>query len=286
MTMRSVLTAVLFAASALPALADSHPQAKRIVAIGGSVTEIVYALNQQDRLIARDTTSTYPAEAQALQDVGYMRQLSPEGVLSVKPDLILAEAGAGPVETIALLKEAGIAFEEIPSVAGPQGLTEKVEAVALALGVPEAANAPVAAIRADLDKLAAATDEGDRKRVLFILSLQGGRIMASGSGTEADAMIRLAGAENAIGAFEGYKPLTDEAITAAAPDVILMMQRGASAEAHDKPDAELLSMPAIATTPAGKSGNVIRMDGLYLLGFGPRAAQAALELHDAIYGGA
>lgn len=285
--MAAALAALL---TAQPAPAESHPEshpgARRVLAIGGSVTEIIYELGQQDRLVARDTTSSYPPEAAALPDVGYMRALSPEGVLSVKPDLILSEEGAGPPETISLLEEAGISFETIPDGTDAGGLVAKIEAVAAALGVPEAAEAPVARLRADLDRLAARIEDQQPRRVLFILSLQGGRVMAAGQGTGADAIIRLAGAANAVQGVEGYKPLSDEAVTAAAPDVILMMDRGEADQGHGAANAELLAMPALAATPAAKAGAIIRMDGLYLLGFGPRTGRAALDLHDAIYGGA
>lgn len=276
--------AVLLSLLAGTAIADEYPDARRVLSIGGSVTEIVYALGEQGRLIGRDTTSSYPPEAVELPDVGYVRALSPEGVLSVRPDLILSEDDAGPPETVAVLKEAGIPFITIPGGTDADALAGKIEAVAEALGVPAKAAAPVADLRADLATLAGAGIDGPAKKVMFILSLQGGRVMASGTGTEADTIIRLAGAENAVQAFTGYKPLTDEAITAAAPDVILMMNRGEATSSHDAPNADLLAMPAISTTPAAKTGSVIRMDGLYLLGFGPRTGKAALELHDAIYG--
>lgn len=280
-------TAALVLVLAGPALADPHPEANRVLSIGGTVTEIVYALGQQDRLIARDTTSSFPAEAEALPDVGYMRALSPEGVLSVSPDLILSEEGAGPPETIAVLKEAGIPFETIPDgkdIASTESLTAKIEAVAEALGVPDAAAGPVAALRADLARLDDMTPPDRKKKVMFILAVQGGRIMAAGTGTEADAIIRLAGAENAVGSIEGYKPLTDEAITTAAPDVLLLMNRGEATTHLDKANDDLLAMPALSTTPAAQTRSILRMDGLYLLGLGPRTGQAAMELHQAIYG--
>lgn len=290
--MRRRLAVICAAAMAFaaPAGADPHPDARRIVAIGGAVTEFVYLLGQQDRLVARDTTSTVPPEAMALPDVGYMRQLSPEGVLSVKPDLILAEEGAGPPEAIALLKSAGVPFEEIPTGATPAGVLAKADAVAAALGVdPGPARG---ALSADLDAAAtAAARETDApQRVLFALTLKGGRVMAAGAGTEAQAIIELAGAQNAVSGFDGYKPLTDEAVIAAAPDAILMMDRGpgsgddGSKTGHDAATAEVLALPAISATPAGKARRVIRMNGLYLLGFGPRTGKAALELHDALYG--
>ncbi|MDO5641549.1 MAG: ABC transporter substrate-binding protein [Paracoccus sp. (in: a-proteobacteria)] len=269
--------------------ADPHPEARRVLAIGGSVTEIIYALGQQDRLIGRDTTSTYPEAAQTLPDVGYIRRLSPEGVLSLGPDLILAEEGAGPPEAVAILQASGIAYQTIPAAEDADGLAARITAVAQALGDEGAAKPHLDSLRADLDRLGALNaGVATPRRVLFILSLQGGRVLASGGDTAADAMIRLAGAENAVTGFAGYKLLTDEAILAAAPDVILMMQRGAAAGddpgGHEPQDAQLWALPALAATPAGQAHRVLRMDGLYLLGFGPRTGKAALDLHRAIYG--
>lgn len=272
--------ALLLAALMLPqtVLAD------RVLALGGAVTETIHALGQGHRLIARDTTSSYPPEVLELPDVGYVRALSPEGVLSVRPDLIIAEEGAGPLEAVDILKAAGIPFHQIASGEDEDSVIARIEAVAEALGTPEAAATLLAAIRADFAALAAARDAVDRPaRVMFILSLQGGRVLAAGQDSGADAMLRLAGAENAVTGFSGYKPLTDEAITAAAPDIILMMNRGEADSDHGASDAALLAMPAIATTPAARNGRVIRMDGLYLLGFGPRTGQAALDLHRALY---
>ena len=106
--------------------------------------------------------------------------------------------------------------------------------------------------------------------------------MAGGTNTAAQAIIEMSGGVNAVSEFEGYKQMTDEAVSAAAPDVILMMDRGGD---HGTGDAELFAMPAIVTTPAAQTQSVIRMDGLYILGFGPRTAAAAIELNEKLYGG-
>ncbi|MEM1130155.1 MAG: ABC transporter substrate-binding protein [Pseudomonadota bacterium] len=257
---------------------------ERVLAVGGAVTEIVYALGAEDDLVARDTTSTFPAEAEDLPDVGYMRALSPEGVLSVSPDLILAVEGAGPPETLDVLKSADIDLVTVPDGYDSQAVMEKVRVVGEALGREDAAKSLAQTIQSEFSEAEekAAEKAGDApKRVMFVLSTQGGRIMASGYGTAADAMIDLAGGENALSAFEGYKPLSDEAVIAAAPDAILVMDRGG---AHGQSNAELLALPAIAATPAGRSGTVIRMSGLYLLGFGPRTASAVSDLSDHLYG--
>ena len=255
-----------------------------VLSIGGSVTEIVHALDQGHRLVARDTTSTYPPEVTDLPDVGYARALSPEGVLSVNPSHILAIEDAGPPETIQVLEASGIPFTSVPDADDGPGILRKIEVVGDALGVPAKAEALIAETRTALDAARAQTAQiapEDRKRVLFILSLQGGRILAGGRDTQAAGIIEMAGGINAVDAFTGYKQMTDEAVSAAAPDVILMMDRGGD---HAIADDVLLNMPAIRTTPAGASEAVIRMQGLYLLGFGPRTAQAARDLNAAIYG--
>lgn len=267
------------------ALVSGTAQAQeRVVSIGGSVTEIVHALGQGDRLIARDTTSTYPEGVTALPDVGYMRALSPEGVLSTSPDLVLAEEGAGPPEALEVLKGASIPVVILPNQPSAEGVLTKVRLIGEALDAEAEAEALAITIGESLDNLqariAGLPQEG-RKRVLFVLSTQGGRIMASGTGTSADAIIAMAGGVNAVTAFSGYKPLTDEAVIEAAPDAILMMMRGGD---HAADDAELLAMPAVSVTPAARTGTVIRMDGLYLLGFGPRTADAASDLATALYG--
>ncbi|MGR3585213.1 MAG: heme/hemin ABC transporter substrate-binding protein, partial [Pseudooceanicola nanhaiensis] len=152
-------------------------------------------------------------------------------------------------------------------------------AVGDALGVPDKAEALAAQVAADLDAALDGVEAGG-KRVLFILSMQGGRVMASGRDTAADGIIRLAGAENAVTAFSGYKPMTDEAVTQAAPDVILMMDREGD---HAAADAQLLAHPAISTTPAARDRAIVRMDGMFLLGFSVRTPEAVRALARALH---
>lgn len=280
-------------AAALPHafVGDAHAtetpklDASRLVSIGGDVTEIIYALGEEKRLIARDSTSLYPEAAAKLPDVGYMRALSPEGILAVNPSAIIAVEGAGPPEALAVLRSASVPFETVPQTYDRDGILKKIAAVGTLLGVPDKARALEASVAADLDAAIAASEQhpiAERKRVLFVLSVQGGKIMGSGTGTAADGIIRLAGAINAVGVFPGYKPLTDEAIIEAKPDVILVMNGGGN---HATGNDELLKQPAIALTPAAEHKAIIHMDGLHLLGFGPRTASAIRELNSAIYGG-
>lgn len=267
--------------SAQQSAESANPHAD-VLSIGGSVTEIVAALGQQHRLKARDTTSSYPPEVTDLPDVGYMRSLSPEGVLSVGPSLILSEEGAGPPEALEVIRAADVAFVEVPDALSPDGILRKIEIVGDALGVPERADGLAAEVETALSAALRDADrpEADKRRVLFVLSTQGGKINASGTGTAADALIRMAGGVNAITEYEGYKQITDEAVGLSAPDVILMMDRGGD---HGVANDELFDMPAIRLTPAAQNRSVVRMDGLLMLGFGPRTAEAVRKLNDALY---
>jgi iron complex transport system substrate-binding protein len=256
--------------------------AERIVAAGGVVTEVLYALGLQDRIVGVDTTSQWPPEAQKdKKSVGYVRALSAEGVLSLKPSQVIAVEGAGPPDALALLKESGTPITMIPEALTPEAVVGKIAAIGKAAGAAEPAQQLAASVKTrfdELDKLR--TSLPKQKRVLFVLSLQNGRTMVGGRNTTADAIIALAGGVNAASAVEGFKPMTDEAIITAGPDVVLMMRHSS---AHNAGPDELFAMPAFSQTPAAKQKALIRMDGLYLLGFGPRTPNAARDLMAELY---
>jgi iron complex transport system substrate-binding protein len=253
----------------------------RIVTIGGSITEIVYALGLQSRVVGVDTTSVYPAEAlHNTPNVGYMRALSAEGILSLKPSSVLAIDGSGPPSAIKLVTDAGVPLTFVHDDPTPDGLSAKITTIGALLG--EGARAD--ALAKDTRKRFSLLDEMRTKivrpkRVLFLLSLQTGKPMVGGRGTAADAMIKLAGAINAASDFDGFKQITNEGVIAASPDVILKMNNGNLVGAAD----EVFSLPAFTATPAAASRALIGMDGLYLLGFGPRTPDAARDLMAALY---
>ena len=261
---------------------QSYPDADAIVSVGGPVTEILFALDAGERVIARDTTSMFPAEAMALPDVGYMRRLSPEGVLSVGPDLIIARHTSGPVETLDLLRAASVPVVLVRDGFSGEAVSAAIRTVGTAIGAEDKAEALAGEVEADL---AALTSEiakvGHKKRVMFILSNDGGRLNVAGRNTGADGIITLAGATNVMAeSYEGYKLVNDEAIIEAQPDLVLMMSgRGDHAGRKE----EILALPAIVPTPAGKNGAFHVINGA-ALGFGPRTAEFARELHLAIYG--
>lgn len=278
----AVLTAALATAPLSAQELHKFADTSRLVSIGGSLTEIFYELGAEGTLVARDQTALYPEAALTLPDVGYMRALAPEGVLSVNPSGLLVIEGSGPPEALEVLSHAGVDYQTVPEGYSAEGVVTKVRAVGVALGLEDKAEELAGKLETEFAALKARTDAvAAPKKVLFILSNQGGQIQASGTGTAANGIIALAGGENAITEYEGYRPLSEEAITAAAPDVILLMDRGGD---HGATEADLLTHPAIALTPAAQNKAIYRMDGAYLLGFGPRTAAAANELADHLYG--
>lgn len=254
----------------------------RIVAAGGAVTEIIYALGLQDRLVGVDSTSQFPPEAlQAKSNIGYVRALSAEGVLSLRPSLVIAIPGAGPPTALSLLNEAGVRLAIVPDDPSAEGVVTKIEAVGALVGAVEPARRLAERVKAGFASLEAQRAALPQpRRVLFLLSLANGRVMIGGRGSSAAAMIALAGGVNAGEAVEGFKPMTDEAIIAAAPDVILSMRTGAAGALTSE---ALFAMPSFSQTPAAARKALVVMDGLYLLGFGPRAPAAARDLMAALY---
>lgn len=280
----AALAALVLTASGALATSEGNPEAKRIVSIGGTITEILHALGAQDRIVAVDSTSTYPADATSKPDIGYMRALSAEGILSQQPDLILAEEGSGPPPVLEILTASEIPVVMIATPPDGAAIGKKIRDIGNAVGLADKAEALAARTDAEISRLIGeiAAIGGERKRVLFVLSLSNGRVMAGGADTEAAALIEMAGGINAAPEISGYKPLSDEAVIAAQPDVILTMSRGN----HEISSEEVFGLPALQTTPAAAERALISMNGLLLLGFGPRTPEAIRTLADALYPGA
>jgi len=255
---------------------QAEPTPLRVISAGGALTEIVFRLDAQALLVGTDTTSIYPAAAASLPKVGYLRQLSAEGVLSLKPTLLLTASEAGPPTVLQQLRAAGVQIVQGDGRHGIEALRANVRLLGDALQRAERGRALDAELQRDWAATQAAiTRRNPAPRVLFVLSHAANQVQVAGTDTAADAMIRYAGGSNVMAAFGGYKPLAAEAVVAAAPDVIVTTRQGL--DALGGVDA-LLARPGLALTPAGKARRVYGPDALALLGFGPRLPQAVREL--------
>jgi iron complex transport system substrate-binding protein len=249
---------------------------KRIVTVGSSVTEIAYALGAENKIVGVDTSSLYPEAATRLPQVGYQRQLSAEGVLSLKPNLVITVAEAGPPAALQQLEAAGVKVVKISGDNSIDGAKAKIREVAKVLGLEERGETAITKIDAELAKANdCAAGLSSKPKVLFIYARGAGAAQVGGRNTAADEMIKLAGGANAITEFENYKPLTPESLVAAAPDVILLPTRGLESLGGTN---GLLKLPGISETLAGKNKRIVTVDDLLLLGFSPRVGEGVLEL--------
>jgi iron complex transport system substrate-binding protein len=259
-------------------LAYAEPP-KRIVTIGGALTEIVYALGEESRIVGNDTTSIYPQHASTLPKVGYQRALSAEGILSLNPDAIILTDEAGPPTVIRQLKSTGITVVQIKAGRSIADVKKSVDSIAKLLVREQAGALLIEKLDKDSEILTRVTQKmKSHKKVMFVLQHSGGAPMVAGTKTAADSIIKLSGGSNVVTGYQGYKPLTPEAAVALKPDVILITSQGLE-QAGGK--QKLMEAPGLSLTPAAKQGNVIALDSLLMLGFGPRTVEAASELNKA-----
>ena len=277
---RAVLSWAASATLAPAVLQAQTAKLPRLVTVGGAITEIVYALGAEAQLVGTDTTSLYPLAAQNTPKVGYMRSLSAEGLLALKPDAVIGTTEAGPPVVMDQLRSAGVKVDLIASDHSWAEVQRKLQAVGRGAGRETQARALQARLDADwaVTQQVVAQFKGRKPKVLFILS-HSATVQVAGEKTAADAMLRFIGAQNVMAGFNGYRPMTAEAMAAAAPDLILTSTQGIEAQGGlDK----FWSRPELALTPAFKTKALVHLDALELLGFGPRMPATVRALHQRI----
>ena len=260
--------------------------ARRIVPLSGSLSEIVFTLGLGDRVVARDITATFQ-QAAKLPLVTRNHDVSAESVLSLKPDLVLAETTTGPSEAMGQIRAAGIPVLVVDPAKGLSDVGPRIQAVADALGVPGAGKEltkrsedRIAAVRKTIPR------HKEKPRVAF-LYLRGSAsvYLIGGTGSGATSLLEAAGAVDA-GAESGLKKdftaITTEALAQAAPDAILVMTKGL--ESVGGIDG-LVKIPGVAQTPAGMNRRVVSIEDGVLLNYGPRTDQVLKSLVDQLYGG-
>ena len=290
--MKRFQRAVLFCLSAGVILASAqaqaqvHQKAEPLVTIGPSVTEIVYALGAGDQIVGTDQSSKTPEGAKVAK-LGYHRQLSAEGLISLKPSRIIGTDNMGPPAVLEQLKAAGVEVTIMPSGNTLNDLYQQINALA-DLFDRESAGAELRQnLQQDItvvNKLAekAKAKYGRTTKVIYMMAY-GGTPLIAGGNTTLDSLISLVGAQNpAKVSFSGYKPVTAEALLTMAPDVILVGQ--AVLNTAKNADGVLKLLPGIQTTPAGKNKAVVAIDDTALMsGFSPRIGDVALTLANDIY---
>lgn len=267
--------ALFFALSCTNKKIDTYkkPVSGRWISLSGALTESLVALGFEENIVGVDITSTYPASIKNKVQLGHISNISAESLLSLHPDMIWIKKDELPTRLEAQLRATGVRIEAIAQKYSPEGTQEMVREIAEKLKVLEKAFVVLQNIRDELSKLKTIEPSPS---VLFIYARGPNMLMVSGKDTPMDRIISLAGGQNAITSFSGFKPLAPEFLLEAKPRVILLFESGW----HSLKGFEGLSrIPAMKYTPAFKNRSVIAMDGALLSGFGPRLGQAARDLN-------
>lgn len=269
-------------AATLAGLGTSAGEQQRIVSADGITTETIFALGAGDQVVACDAGSTYPDAVAKLPDIGLGHQLNPEAILAFKPTAVIGRDRPMSQPAFQILESAGVKVVRLPSEPGIETARENIRFLAEYLGKEAEGEALIGTLNNDLaqlrEKVAAAPDR-EPPRVLVVY-LRPNATLLMGEDSNAAALAKLAGAEFAIPAINGHKPLNAEAVVAAAPDAILCYKKGL--ESVGGVDA-LYRQPGISQTPAARNRRVVAMNDLLMGGFGPRTGKALLELYHALH---
>ncbi len=248
----------------------------RVVTADGAITEIVYRLGLESLLVGVDTTSGYPEQTESLPKVGYLRALPFEGVLALKPDLLITSEQAAPEENLDRLARAGVQVEKLPSAWTPKAALERIESVGRLLGSEERAVRLASDLRSKINRIQQASSaRGSEPKVLFILAAGNHSVMLAGEGTAAAALLDSIDAVNAVSGIQGYKPANREAILASQPDAIVIAESTSG-------QFEIRSWPEVERLDAWQNGRRLVADSMMLLGFGPRLPDAMAAVNEVL----
>lgn len=262
---------------------ESLPQ--RWISSGGSLSEWVVALGGESRLVGVDSTSQHPESLRALPSIGYQRQLAAEGMLTLRPDMLIGSEEMGPPPVLAQLRGAGVLVEMLSSKADLSSLQASLQRIGTLLGKPQRADQAFAAYQQRLQQQADWLVTAQRQQavpgVLLLLGHAGGSPMAGGKDTSADWLIERAGGRN-LASHSGFKALSTEALLALDPEVVIIADRSLSGDAAR--EALLQQNPALAATRAARNQRLLMLDPTLLVGgLGPRLPDGLAALSAAFY---
>lgn len=249
---------------------------QRVVCVSKQINEYMYDIHAESVLVARDLTSIYPPQITKLTSVGYHRALSAEGIISMRPTMLLTDGNLGPDAVVAEVRKVGIPVVTMNPGSTPDSAMALMSALGARFGKQRTADSVVAAWRSAMSAALADTARTAAKKPR-VLVMHFGQIfndyLAVKRGTPADRIIDWAGGVNAIDSVGGMMRLTPELIAKAAPDVIIATDVGfdrlGSAE-------KFAALPGVSLTPAGKAGRIHRIDESEVMYFTPRTP-AVLE---------
>ncbi len=284
--MRLTASAFAFCAGLLVShWAAAEDASQRWVSAGGALSEWVVALGAESRLVGVDTTSQHPASLKALPSIGYQRQLSAEGILSLRPQVLVGTEEMGPPPVISQIRSSGVKVELFSAQADLPTLQRNLEHLGQLLGREEQAGQLFQRYRQQLDEQQAWVGQAKARQsapgVLLVLGHAGGKPLIAGKDTAADWLLQQAGGRN-LATHTGYKPFSVESLAGLSPDVLVFSDRSLTGEAARA--ALLKENPALAAAKAVKTGRMVELDPTLLVGgLGPRLPESLKHLATTFY---
>lgn len=265
------------------AQASELPQ--RWVSAGGALSEWVAALGGESKLVGVDTTSQHPESLTALPSIGYQRQLSAEGILSLRPQILVGTEEMGPPPVLAQIRRAGVQVEMFSAQPDLPTLKGNLQHLGKLLGSDAKANELFSgyeqALAQQKDWVTKAQATQKAPGVLMLIGHAGGKPLVAGKDTAADWMVQQAGGRN-LATHNGYKPFSVEALAGLSPDVLVFADRALTGDAARA--ALFKENPILAATPAAKAGRVYEVDPTLLVGgLGARLPQSLIKLSAGFY---
>ena len=245
-----------------------------VVVAGGSITEIIYYLGHQSKISAVDRTSRYPIEAKKLPSIGYVRNLSVEGVLSLNPSIVIGENDMGPSTVVDKIISMGIDLRIIPEIQTTEGIYKKVKCINSIFPKSKFSQKKIQSLKESIKNLQILRNKSNPKKVMVILSIFGSSPIVAGKDTSGNSFIEILNLKNIANNFSGWKAVGIEHITKMNPDVILITKRGS--RGYDNPQ-KLANSQIFKYTNAAKKRNIFILDGLAMLGFSPRTLTLAID---------
>lgn len=284
---RTALGGWLMLACAAALAVESEPErgSSRWVSAGGALSEWLVLLGGESRLVGVDTTSQHPASLKALPGIGYQRQLAAEGILALRPQLLLGTEEMGPLLILEQLKAAGVQVEVLSAQPQLPALQANLRRLGQLLGVEQNAQQQWLRFSQRLQQQAQWLVQAQRQQaapgVLLLLGHAGSSPMAAGQTTSAQWLIERAGGRN-LASHQGYKALSNEALLALDPEWVIVADRSLGGAAAIR--ALLVQNPALAATQAGRNKRFLWLDPTLLVGgLGPRLPDGLAVLSAALY---
>jgi iron complex transport system substrate-binding protein len=260
---------------------------QRWVSAGGALSEWVSALGGESKLVGVDTTSQHPESLKALPSIGYQRQLSAEGILSLRPQILVGTEEMGPPPVLSQIRSAGVQVELFSAQPDLPTLQGNLQHLGKLLGAEDRASQVFQTYQQQLDQQKAWVSQAQLKHkapgVLLILGHAGGKPLIAGKDTAADWLLQQAGGHN-LATHTGYKPFSVESLASLNPEVLVFADRALKGDAARA--ALFRENPILSSTRAAKDGRVMELDPTLLVGgLGPRLPQSLTRLSDGFYPG-